>query len=350
MDLLRNVPYDAEEADQTAYSFFKNASEKDMFLWVSDFEGKNIHSFFLVNRIGKAARGFWGLGLEPGEKVAIFLPKMPHAISCFYALNLIGAIAVFGNPDASEDEMMRLIDELDCQMVVACDYNKGRVSQAAGRVYPGIPVIVANYGEDQKFPRNALYPVIARRDESPVSKKASLLSWKQFTDLSKKSEVADIPVLSGDSVACILEERKGEACVFASYTNADVNAVSLRIASAAGRSLVDDPFYSPAPIHTFDGLAIGVHAVLSNQGYCLTDARGPMEEKALFMTKKRPTTVYGTAEFYEALFDLNRRKSLNLGFLKVAFCSGFDDERFERVSSFLSDCRSFATFVPVDRP
>lgn len=348
MELLKDVPYSVELADQSAHALFGQASEEDMFVWVSDFEGKNIHSLFLANRISKVARGFWGLGLERGDRVALFLPKMPHAISSFYALNLMGAVAVFGDPEASQDEIEHTIDALDCQMVVACDYNRGRVSQAAGRVYPGIPVIVANYGQDQMFPRNALYPLYAKRDTQPLSDSVSVVPWRKFMDVSKKSGVMDVPKVAGRETACIVSRLdSGGAVAFEQYANEEINSVALKVAERAGHSLVDDPFYSDVPMHTFEGLAVGVHAVIANQGYCVIDARDTVEERVSLALRKKCSGLLGTRAFYESLVSSKRFSNVRLAFLKTAFCHGLSEVDRACVDEFLQARGSSACLVPL---
>lgn len=349
MELLKHVSCDEELVNRSAHSLFGKASEGDMFAWVSDFEGKNIHSMFLANRINRVARGFYALGLEPGERVALFLPKMPHAISCFYALSLMGAVAVFLDPHSSEDEAACAIDALDCQMVVACDFNKGRVSSAAGQVYPGIPVVVASFGEDQMFPRNALYPFVAKKDSTPVSREASLISWRKFMDIAKKSGPVDVPSVSGDCPVCVMMENGDDgAAKSVQYTNKELNAVACKVAEVSGHSLADDPFYSDAPLHTFAGLALGVHAPIANQGYCVIDARDSVASKVKLMLGKKPSGVYGTPELYRTLMESSEFAGAKLSFLKDAFCSGLSAQEQAVLRDFLTIHGSKAALVAID--
>lgn len=349
MKFLEGIEISAEDVNCSAHELFARASQADMLNWVSDFEGKNIHSVFFASRISRAAQGFAGLGLERGERVMVALPKMPHAFSCFYALNLLGATAVYVDPEAGEDDIVRLIDELDCQMVVACDYNKGRFSQAAGRVYPDIPLIVANYGVDQLFPRNALYPILGRKEKTPVSKNVKLIKWDKFMDIAKKAGVIEIAPATGEEAACIVLD--GEAGVRSPqlYTNREVNAVARGLGKRISCRFDDDSVYCDAPIHTLEGLLVGVHAAIANQAYILTDVRQGVEEKVAFALRKNAKVVCGTPAFYEELIRNPRFANTNLKHVHAALCSGLAEPTVDEVRAFLGAHNSQAELIALDK-
>ena len=57
----------------------------------------------LFDKVKRAATGFIGLGVQPGDRIVLVLPNMPELVIAFYAALRIGAIPVLPNADANRE-------------------------------------------------------------------------------------------------------------------------------------------------------------------------------------------------------------------------------------------------------
>ena len=84
----------------------------------------------LTDEVKRLANVLEGLGVGPGDRVAIYLPMIPEAIASMLAVARIGAIhsVVFGG--FSADSLRARIDDAGAKLVITADggYRKGKVS------------------------------------------------------------------------------------------------------------------------------------------------------------------------------------------------------------------------------
>ncbi|MGH8793001.1 MAG: acetate--CoA ligase [Stackebrandtia sp.] len=112
----------------------------------------------LLVEVKKAANALVGLGVEPGDRVAIYMPMIPEAAMAMLACARIGAAhsVVFGG--FSVDALSGRIDDADAKVVITADggYRKGKpsalkpvVDESAARC-PSVQkvVVVRRTGQD----------------------------------------------------------------------------------------------------------------------------------------------------------------------------------------------------------
>jgi acetyl-CoA synthetase len=84
----------------------------------------------LTDEVKRLANVLTGLGVEPGDRVAIYLPMIPEAIASMLAVARVGAVhsVVFGG--FSADSLRARIDDAGAKLVITADggYRKGKVS------------------------------------------------------------------------------------------------------------------------------------------------------------------------------------------------------------------------------
>ena len=77
-------------------------------------------SYGMLNRdAGQLAAFFYGLGVEKGDRVILFLPKSVAFVVAHLAIQRIGAITVPLNPGFTKSEMTYLLGDIEAKLVVA---------------------------------------------------------------------------------------------------------------------------------------------------------------------------------------------------------------------------------------
>jgi long-chain acyl-CoA synthetase len=85
------------------------------------FMGKKIRYRELEALVNRFAKALLGLGVKPGDKVAMLLPNMPQLVIANYAAMRIGAIPVPCNPLYTEHELNHQLNDSDSTVLIALD-------------------------------------------------------------------------------------------------------------------------------------------------------------------------------------------------------------------------------------
>jgi acetyl-CoA synthetase len=126
----------------------------------------------LTDEVKRLANVLTDLGVEAGDRVAIYLPMIPEAVASMLAVARIGAIhsVVFGG--FSADSLRSRIDDAGAKLVITSDggYRKGRVS-------PLKPAVDQALGDRGHGPQETVeHVLVVRRTENEVG-------WKDGRDL-----------------------------------------------------------------------------------------------------------------------------------------------------------------------
>ncbi|MFS0866712.1 acetate--CoA ligase [Microbacterium sp. 179-B 1A2 NHS] len=126
----------------------------------------------LTDEVKRVANVLTGLGIEAGDRVAIYMPMIPEAIAAMLAVARIGAIhsVIFGG--FSADSLRSRIDDAGARLVITSDggYRKGRVS-------PLKPAVDQALGDRGSGPQETVeHVLVVRRTENEVS-------WTEGRDL-----------------------------------------------------------------------------------------------------------------------------------------------------------------------
>lgn len=108
-----------------------------------------------------------GLGVKPGERLAIMLPNCPQSLIAYYGALKAGAIVVQFNPLYVEREIQHQLTDSGAEVMVLLDLLYPRVSRVKGQT-PLKKLIVTSIKDYLPFPLSLLYPIKARKDGHTV--------------------------------------------------------------------------------------------------------------------------------------------------------------------------------------
>ena len=116
-----NMKKTVDSPNTSMYAQIKKTAEKYPLNIAYSYYGTSVNYKNLIKNIDSAAEAFARLGVEKGKVVSIISPNTPEAITCFYALNKIGAISNMIHPLSSEEEIKYSLKESDSKYIVAID-------------------------------------------------------------------------------------------------------------------------------------------------------------------------------------------------------------------------------------
>jgi len=96
----------------------------------------------LSHEIDRAARGFLSLGIQPGDKIALWSDNVPQWLVAFLALAKIGAITVPIDPAAAKDNLYYILEQSESRgLIVAGRTDSGNMIAAASAAKNDIPLL-----------------------------------------------------------------------------------------------------------------------------------------------------------------------------------------------------------------
>ncbi len=109
----------------------------------------------LERRTGNLASHLAGLGVAPGQSVAMLLPNSVAWMEVCFAIARAGAVAVPISYDASEPEIAYRLADADCRLIVTTDEKAGLAARLRSDVPSLATVVLADRG-----PRDAAVPAL----------------------------------------------------------------------------------------------------------------------------------------------------------------------------------------------
>ncbi len=70
-----------------------------------DFMGRRFSYAHIAQQVQRAATGFQRMGIQPGDRIGLFLPNVPHYVVAYYGALAMGAIVVNYSPLYTVDEL-----------------------------------------------------------------------------------------------------------------------------------------------------------------------------------------------------------------------------------------------------
>jgi long-chain acyl-CoA synthetase len=117
----------------------------------------------------KIANGLVGLGVQPGDKVALMLPNTPHFVLCYYAILKLGATVVPLNVLFKRHEVAYHLDDSDAVALIVWEGFLGEATEGFGQAKRCGSLIVAQVpGSTAALPDGALPLNALMADTSPV--------------------------------------------------------------------------------------------------------------------------------------------------------------------------------------
>ncbi|WP_287582750.1 AMP-binding protein, partial [Candidatus Borrarchaeum sp.] len=116
-----NVPLTLEYPKIPLYQLVKDAAEAFPNNTAYIFQDESISYDQFYTQIKKFATVFHTLGVKYADRVALYLPNLPAYLISFFAVNMIGAIAIPCNVAYREKEIKFLLKDSEAETIVVLD-------------------------------------------------------------------------------------------------------------------------------------------------------------------------------------------------------------------------------------
>ena len=143
------------------------------------FMGKRTTYKEMVEEINVCARALKSMGIRPGDKITVALPNCPQAVTVFYAINLVGAVANMIHPLSSEGEIEFFIKESGSVSAITLDqfYHKFEAIRANTCAKN---IIIARIRDALSQPLRWGYMLTEGRKIEKIPSDAPVIFWDDF--------------------------------------------------------------------------------------------------------------------------------------------------------------------------
>ena len=283
-----------------------------------DFMGKSTRYKTFLNDIHICANALWNLGIRTGDRVTIAMPNCPQALTFFYGLNLVGAVANMIHPLSAEGEIEFYLKESQSAVLLTLDdfYEKVKPICEKANIRH---LIVTSISDALPLPKNIAYRLTKAKK---YNKNGEALTWPTFMGLGKENNSA-FPCGESDCTAVVLYSGGTTGITKGILlTNGNFNALGQQVAAANPMYRPGDKMLAAMPIFHGFGLGVCIHAMLMNGGRCILVPRFTPKSYGRDLIKYKCNFIAGVPTLFEALLGQDVLNKKDLSFLKGVFSGG----------------------------
>ncbi|MDR0778928.1 MAG: AMP-binding protein [Methanomassiliicoccaceae archaeon] len=338
-----NVPVSLDYPKGTLYDVLERSAESNGERYAYEFIGSKTTYSKLISDVDMAASSLIAMGIGKNDKVMICLPNTPHAVTMFYAISKVGAVAVMIHPLSSKNEIEFYLNDSGCRVAVTMDRFAGSFDGMENTT-PLKRLVIVDITKGLNPVYKMAYRLRSKNIPRPVMKE-HMIPWDDMISLGFGN--AERTDNDADDLAVILYtggttgRSKGVL-----LSNLNFNATALQTYVMGQYEISEkDSMLGILPLFHGFGLCIGMHMTLMHSArFILVPVFSP-DTFTKLIRKKRPTFIAGVPTLFELMIRSKRLKRTDLSFLRGVFVGGdtLSVDLKGRVDKFLMDRHSAST-------
>ncbi|MGD8704262.1 MAG: AMP-binding protein, partial [Syntrophobacterales bacterium] len=118
----KGVPFEIDPPEDPLHRQLEKSARDFPQVIATEFVGARLTYQQLADQVSRFAASLSGLGVKPGDRVAIMLPNCPQTVISYYAVLSMGGVAVMTNPMYVEREMIHQFNDAGVKVLVGLDH------------------------------------------------------------------------------------------------------------------------------------------------------------------------------------------------------------------------------------
>lgn len=332
------VPLTLKYPQLTAVARVHEIVEKYPNFTAYEFMGRKTTYAQMWEKINRCARSLKAIGVREGDRVTVCLPNCPQCVDMFYAINMVGAVAVMIHPLSAESEIAFYLRDTGSVCALTLDQFFPKFENVMKTV--DLPVLlVTSISDELSTPLKIGYYLTQGRKIAPVRARQRVVLWKDFLNRASAIEIYQVKRQPDDPCTILYSGGTTGTSKGIELSNMNLNALSAQIVATNPMFRPGDKMLAVMPMFHGFGLGVTIHSMLANGGDCLLIPRFNAKSYAEMLDKYKPNFIAGVPSLYEALLRNTEIGDIDLSCLKGVFSGGdsLSTELKKRFDKFLSD-------------
>ena len=312
--LLRNP-------ETTLFDALKGAGEKYPDAASMGYFGKTFSFSALMRETESTAKALIQAGVRPGDVVTFMLPNCPQAVSVFYAINRIGAVANMIHTLSSVEEIAYYLNFADSRYMITADRFLPSVKKAAASLSADVTVIYTDISEKMPLPLRIGYALKNKKAPADITADDHFFS---LHDLIVKSRAVTLPLVPYEKDKTSVIFYSGGSTGFPKgicLSDYNINSLAIQVADASGyRFGPGMKFLSAMPLFHGFGLGVGIHTFICNGVQCVLVPQFTPDSYVKTLLKEKTNMLAIVPSMLEMFLRSTAFDGKDLSFLQGIFC------------------------------
>lgn len=315
----KEIPASLEYPELVVPDMLTRAYEKYRDRVAIHFMGKELTYGQLYHSALACARALVKMGIQPGDRVSIMLPNCPQYVIAYYGIMMAGAVVVQTNPLYVERELTYQLNDVGAKAIIAIDLVYPRVAKVIDQT-PLQHVIITSVKDYLPFPKNLLYPLVAKRRgqyvQVPFGEK--IYSFKEWL---KSGENASLPPKAAPDDLALLQYTGGTTGtpkgVMLTHRNLVVNAHQCQAWLYNTSENEQEVILGAVPLFHVYGMTTVMNYTIYTGNKMILLPKFEVEEVLKTIDRQRPTMFPGAPTMYTALINHPDVQRYNISSIKA---------------------------------
>ncbi|MCQ2444800.1 MAG: long-chain fatty acid--CoA ligase [Mailhella sp.] len=185
--IAEGAPVHPDLTPRSLQSYLDEAAEKYGDHTAVIFQNLRLTYRQLKDRAEAFAASLRGLGVNPGDRVAIMMPNMPQTVISFWGALKAGAVVVMTNPLYMEKELTHHFTDSNPKVLITMDLFWSKIAPLRDKLKVET-YVVSRIADGLAFPLNLLQPLQARKQGTwtKIACGGSVVPWKKLAGTSRR--------------------------------------------------------------------------------------------------------------------------------------------------------------------
>ena len=281
----------------------------------------------LLEQARQFALGLTQAGIEPGDRVGLFLPNVPIYAAAYYGAMLAGAVVVNFSPLYSVEELAWQVEDSGTRLLVTVDVPE--LYDTAAKVLDGSSLetlVVGSLAAQLPTTKSVAFRLLKRSQIAKVAWSKAVRSWKDLlVDATDPETLALLPRIDAENDLALLQYTGGTTGrpkgAMLGHSQLSVNAQQVASMNPFGNPR-DEVFMGALPFfHVFANTALLNHAVVTGASIAMVP-RFDAGQVLKTIEANKCTGFPGVPTMFQALLDHPRLNKTDLSSLRICISGG----------------------------
>lgn len=312
-----------EFSNLTIYEYLKDSVGDDLEMVALNYFNHRITYREFFKEIDILGKAFRTLGVKENDIVTICMPNIPEALTSFYALNKIGAVADFLHPLSAPEEIKQALRESKSRILLTVDFNYHKVKNIIDDTYVYKTVIV-DMNNSMPFFLSWAYALGKKpKYKNPLFFEDNYLKWDQLLFMGENCKENFITKMKSTDRAIILHSGgttgTPKGIVISNYS---FNALARQGAINVKEVKAQDKVLTILPVFHGFGLGVCIHCPLCLKVETILVPQYNGKNMASILKRAKPNVIAGVPTLWKSILNTKYFKNIDLSSLKYMISGG----------------------------